>query len=197
MLSCLQRPRSGRWRALISLHTQRLRSITSSSLPSRSLSRAGWGCRGSGSGSAGWVCAPSSHRRPDGGERKKEGQGPRSDWALSPLRRPVPSPRNKSSPDPVLSPLSRWEQKSSPCTLCPAVHHGARLGLFHPEEGALFKNCLPSRMHFSRGPPRGDAFFYMHKGALLTSGGPAWLAHHKQPWFPGSFPGKGSSGESP
>lgn len=36
MLSCLQRPRSGRWRALISLHTQRLRSITSSSLPSRS-----------------------------------------------------------------------------------------------------------------------------------------------------------------
>lgn len=57
MLSCLQRPRSGRWRALISLHTQRLRSITSSSLPSRSRACGGGGGGGSGSGSAGWVCA--------------------------------------------------------------------------------------------------------------------------------------------
>lgn len=72
MLSCLQRPRSGRWRALISLHTQRLRSITSSSLPSRS--RAGWGGRGSGSGSAGWVCAPSSRRGSRRGEKGKRGE---------------------------------------------------------------------------------------------------------------------------
>lgn len=122
MLSCLQRPRSGRWRALISLHTQRLRSITSSNLPSRS--RAGWGGRGSGSGSAGWVCAPSSRRRPRRGEKGRSGgQGPQSDRALFPLRRPVPSPRNKSS---LASVISSWlgalmGQKPSPYTLCPAV----------------------------------------------------------------------------
>jgi hypothetical protein len=57
MLSCLQRPRSGRWRALISLHTQRLRSITSRSLPSRSRAGGGGRASGSGSGSAGWICA--------------------------------------------------------------------------------------------------------------------------------------------
>lgn len=55
MLSCLQSPRSGRWRALISLHTQRLRSITSRSLPSRS--RAGWGGRGRGSTGCVWLRA--------------------------------------------------------------------------------------------------------------------------------------------
>lgn len=118
-------------------------------------------------------------RRPDGGERKKEGQGPRSDWAPSPLQRPVTSPGNKSSLDPFLSPVRRWEQKSSPCTLCPAVHPGARLGLSHPEEGAPFTNCLPSRMHFFLAVPQRGCLFLNAQGALSTSGGPAWLVHHK------------------
>lgn len=70
MLSCLQSPRSGRWRALISLHTQRLRSITSRSLPSRS--RAGWG--GRGRGSTGCVCVGSPQREKNMWHRV--GQGP-------------------------------------------------------------------------------------------------------------------------
>lgn len=96
MLSCLQSPRSGRWRALISLHTQRLRSITSSSLPSRS--RAGWG--GRGRGSTGWVCVRNAR------ERKICGTGRVKDLVIKPTAEANPLPGCGCDGDRTLGTLS-------------------------------------------------------------------------------------------
>lgn len=127
MLSCLQRPRSGRWRALISLHTQRLRSITSSSLPSRS--RAGWGGRGSGSGSAGWVCGLPPAAGPTG-EEGIQGWGSRT----SETPGPVPTSETGASPRSKASPAGRQGLVLSPT---PTPHPGAGRACFTPGRGAF------------------------------------------------------------
>lgn len=143
MLSCLQRPRSGRWRALISLHTQRLRSITSRSLPSRS--RAGWGGSGSGSGSAGWVC--------DGnpGERGKD-LGVVKDL----MPRPTHSPRNQ----PPSRPLSLLRavgadggRNPTPATLYAALVPG--WACFALSNGPFYKLSSQTCIFLS-GSPRGS-----------------------------------------
>lgn len=148
MLSCLQRPRSGRWRALISLHTQRLRSITSSSLPSRSRAGGGGSGSGSGSGSAGWVCAPSSRPPARDEERKAKGgggQGPQSDQALSPTAKTNVFPQKQvlsCPPRPVSSPpgwecVFRWggDRDRNP-PLAPSGCPSASLDPSNPKEWA-------------------------------------------------------------
>lgn len=106
------------------------------------------------------LCAflPPPPRRGEKGRR-----GPQNDRAPCPRRTPVPSPSNQSPPNPALSPWRghRRQQKPSPCTtLCPAVSPAARLCLPHPVDGAPLKSCLPRRVHFSSGPPRGGAQRY-------------------------------------